>query len=111
MKPSKRARLRKAGFTLGSAAEFLGLSDEERALVAMKLALVDGVKALRQAQGVTQADLAERLGSSQSRVAKLEAGDRSVSLDLLMRALLILGSSRKQIAALIGSTQRRRRAA
>lgn len=108
---AKRERLRKAGFRVGSAADFLGLSEEEQALVAIKLELVDGVKALRTGQQITQSELAERLGSSQSRVAKLEAGDRSVSIDLLMRALLSLGASRKQIAAMIGSAQRRKPAA
>lgn len=101
MKTSKRDRLRKAGFKVGSAAELLNLNDEEQALVAMKLGLVDGVKALRVEQQVTQGELARRLGSSQSRIAKLEAGDRSVSLDLLMRALLSLGARRRQIAAMI----------
>jgi DNA-binding transcriptional regulator YiaG len=111
VKASKRKRLREAGFRIGSAADFLGLNDEEQALVAMKLELVDGVKALRSEQGITQAELARRLGSSQSRVAKLEAGDRSVSIDLLMRALLNLGASRKQIGAMIGNAQRRKPAA
>jgi DNA-binding transcriptional regulator YiaG len=111
VKASKRERLRKAGFKIGSAADFLGLREEEQALVAIKRELVDGVKARRTEQRVTQAELARRLGSSQSRVAKLEAGDRSVSLDLLMRALLSLGASRKDIAAMIGSGHRRRPAA
>jgi DNA-binding XRE family transcriptional regulator len=111
MKASKRERLRRAGFKVGSAASFLGLSDEEQELVAMKLELVAGVKARRTAQGITQAALAQRLGSSQSRVAKLEAGDPSVGLELLMRALLNLGATRKQIATLIGSVQRRKPAA
>jgi DNA-binding XRE family transcriptional regulator len=111
MKASKRERLRKAGFKVSRAADFLGLSAEEQALVAMKLELVDGVKTLRTEQRITQAELAQRLGSSQSRVAKLEAGDRSVSIDLLMRALLNLGASRKQIAAMIGNAQRRKPAA
>jgi DNA-binding transcriptional regulator YiaG len=111
VKASKRERLLKAGFKVGDAAEFLGLSDEEQVLVAMKLELVDGVRALRSARKVTQAELANRLGSSQSRVAKLEAGDRSISFDLLMRALLSLGASRKQIAAMIGHARRRRPAA
>jgi DNA-binding XRE family transcriptional regulator len=111
MKASKRERLRKAGFRVASAAEFLGLSDEEQAFVTMKLELVDGVRTLRTELQVTQAELAKRLGSSQSRIAKLEAGDRSVSLDLLMRALLSLGANRKQIANLIGQAQRRKPAA
>jgi DNA-binding XRE family transcriptional regulator len=92
MKASKRERLRKAGFRIGGAAAFLGLSDEEQELVAMKLELVDGVKARRSEQRITQAELARRLGSSQSRVAKLEAGDPSVGIELLMRALLSLGA-------------------
>ena len=110
MKPNKQRRLRKAGFKVGSAADFLGLSAEERALVDLKLDLVAGVKALRVEKQITQAQLATLLGSSQSRVAKLEAGDGSVSFDLLMRALLSLGSTRKSIAALIASGGRVRRA-
>jgi DNA-binding XRE family transcriptional regulator len=101
MRETKKEKLRKAGWKVSTAAEFLGLSAEEEALVAMKLNLVEGVRALRARTHITQADLAKRLGSSQSRVAKLEAGDRSVSLDLLMRALLSLGASKKDIAGII----------
>jgi DNA-binding XRE family transcriptional regulator len=107
VKASKRERLRKAGFNVASAADFLGLTAAEQLLVAMKLELVAGVKELRSEQRITQAELAKRLGSSQSRVAKLEAGDRTVSIDLLMRALLSLGASRRQIAALIGAQRRK----
>jgi DNA-binding XRE family transcriptional regulator len=102
MTASKKQKLRKAGWKLGSAAEFLGLSAEEQALVAMKLDLVQGVRVLRERHRITQAELAKRLGSSQSRVAKLEAGDRSVSMELLMRALLSLGASKKEIGAMLG---------
>ena len=102
MKAIKKQKLRKAGWKVSTAAEFLGLSAEEEALVTMKLNLVEGVRALRMRNHITQAELAKRLGSSQSRVAKLEAGDRSVSLDLLMRALLSLGASKKDIAGIIG---------
>lgn len=101
MKASKKKKLHKAGWKVSSAADFLGLNAEEQALVAMKLDLVQGVRVLRERHQVTQADLAKRLGSSQSRVAKLEAGDRSVSIELLMRALLSLGASKKQIGAMI----------
>lgn len=103
MKARKKQKLRKAGWKVGSAAEFLGLTAEEEALVAMKLDLALGVRSLRARAQVSQAELAKRLGSSQSRVAKLEAGDRSVSMELLMRALLSLGASKKQIAAMIGT--------
>lgn len=97
MKPSKMKRLRAAGWKAGGAAEFLGLSEAEAALVELKLALVAAVRATRQKCGLSQTDLAQRLRSSQSRVAKIEAGDASVSLDLIVRALLAAGASRKDV--------------
>jgi DNA-binding XRE family transcriptional regulator len=111
MKTSKRQRLRKAGYRVGSAGELLGLTPQEEALIEMKLNLVDGVKKLRAKHRFSQAELAKQLGSSQSRVAKLEAGDPSVSIDLLLRALLTLGSSRRQIANIVAMSARRRSAA
>lgn len=86
------------GRAVGSAADFLELSAEEAALVEMRLALSASVRDRRQRARLTQTALAKRLGSSQSRVAKMEAGDPSVSLDLLVRALLSLGATRKDVA-------------
>lgn len=97
MKPTKMKRLRAAGWKAASTAEFLGLSEAEAALVELKLALVAAVRATRQKRGLSQTDLAQRLRSSQSRVAKIEAGDASVSLDLIVRALLAAGASRKDV--------------
>lgn len=97
MKSMKMKHLRAAGWKAGSAAEFLGLSEAEAALVELKLALVAAVRAARQKRGLSQIDLAQRLRSSQSRVAKIEAGDASVSLDLIVRALLAAGASRKDV--------------
>ena len=93
MEKRKQRRLEARGWRIGTAAEFLGLTTEEAALVEMKLRLSQAVKARRKALGLTQAAMAKRLGSSQSRVAKLETGDRSVSIDLLMKALVILGAT------------------
>jgi len=93
MEKRKQRRLEARGWRVGSAAEFLGLSAEEAALVEMKLRLSQALKARRTALRLSQTALAKRLGSSQSRVAKMEAGDRSVSIDLLMKALLTLGAS------------------
>jgi DNA-binding transcriptional regulator YiaG len=101
MDTKKRARLEAAGWTVGSADEFLELSPEESAFVEVKLALSSGLKEIRAEQGLTQGELAERLGSSQSRVAKMEASDPSVSLDLLVRGLLAAGATKKDIAAVI----------
>lgn len=97
MDTKKRKRLEAAGFAVGSAAEFLELAPEEAALVEMRLALSRALRERRTAAGLTQAALARRVGSSQSRVAKMEAGDPSVSLDLLVRALLAAGASRREV--------------
>jgi transcriptional regulator with XRE-family HTH domain len=50
---------------------------------------------------MTQMDKARLLKSSQSRVAKIEAGDTSVSLDLLVRSLIVLGATRQEVAHVI----------
>ena len=108
MKSEKRKRLENAGFRVGSTADFLGLTPEESALVDMKLSLSDRVRDWRARAGITQAELAARIGSSQSRVAKLEAGDPAVSLDLLVRASLAAGATPAQIArALIAKPRAR----
>ena len=94
----KRKRLEAAGWTVGEVAAFLKLTTEEAALVEMRLALSRTLRERRLAAGLTQTALAKQLGSSQSRVAKLEGGDASVSLELLIRALLSVGASRKEVA-------------
>jgi DNA-binding XRE family transcriptional regulator len=99
MDAKKRKRLEKAGWSVGDAAAFLELSSEEAALIEMRIALSRSLKERRVAAGLTQAGLAKLLGSSQSRVAKLEAADPSVSLELLIRALLAVGASRKDVAS------------
>jgi len=93
MKKGKREKLKAAGWAVGSVQDFLGLSDAEAALIEVKLALSRTLRDRRQRRGVSQVELAKRLGSSQSRVAKMEAGDPSVSMDLLVRSLLVLGAS------------------
>ena len=101
MKKSKRAKLEAAGWAVGSVQDFLGLSDAETALIEMKLALSRTLRDRRQRRGVSQVELAKRLRSSQSRVAKMEAGDPSVSMDLLVSSLLVLGASSTDLARAI----------
>lgn len=103
MKSSKRKKLQSTGWRVGTPAEFLDLSPEEAAYVELKLALADYLKALRVQSGWTQTQVAKRLDSSQSRVAKMEAADPSVTVDLLVRALLTLGASRKELGRVIAS--------
>jgi DNA-binding XRE family transcriptional regulator len=110
MKPEKRKRLEAAGWRVGTAGEFLGLTNEEAALIELKLDLARAVKAERIRRKMTQEELGERLGSSQSRVAKMEGGDPSVSIDLLIRALFRLGVSRRDLVRHLSVLTRKRAA-
>ncbi len=101
MDKRKRAKLAKKGWTVGSAAEFLDLSAEESAYLEMKLALSEKLKESRIRKRLTQEQLADALESSQSRIAKMEAGDRTVSLDLLVKSLLAIGVSKKELGKII----------
>jgi len=97
MKPERKKQLEKTGWKAGSADEFLGLSAQESALVNIRLALAHTLKARRQKLGISQGELARRLGSSQSRVAKMEAAEPDVSLDLLVRAMLASGANPRDV--------------
>ncbi len=98
MKAGKKKRLEAAGWCVSSTEEFLGLSKEEAAIVEMKIALADKVRALRQKHHLSQGQLAERMHSSQSRVAKIEARDPKVSMELLVKAALAAGGTKKEVA-------------
>jgi ribosome-binding protein aMBF1 (putative translation factor) len=100
---TKRAKLKTHGWSVGTPAEFLGLSDQEAALVELRLALSTSLRRWRTQRGLSQTELARRLKSSQSRVAKMEAGDATVSVDLLMRSLIAMGATPKDLARAISS--------
>ena len=102
----KKKRLTARGWKVGNTDEFLGLAPEEAIYIDLKLALSDYLKTKRQQKKLTQVELGKLLRSSQSRVAKMESGDPSVSLDLLIRALLALGVSREELACVIESKER-----
>ena len=103
MNAARQARLEAAGFRIGNTQEFLGLTPEETALVEMRLALSAAIRQRRQSQNLSQHVFARRLHSSQSRVAKIEAGDPSVSVDLLLRALLATGATRAEVGEVISA--------
>ena len=103
MQVAKRRRLLQRGWAVGDADEFLGLTAEERALVDLRLRLAKGLKLQRVQRRLTQGELARVVKSSQSRVAKMEAGDPSVSIDLLLRSLIALGASNADLARIISA--------
>lgn len=103
MRRNTKERLEKKGWRFGTTQEFLGLSDEEAAYVELRLRLAGNLRQRRQRRNLSQTELARLLHSSQSRVAKMEGGDPSVSLDLLIRSLLALGVSSRDLARTISA--------
>lgn len=102
MNKAKLQKLQAAGWKVGGASDFLKLSDEEIMLVELKLSLTSALKQARAKRRLSQVDLAQRMGSSQSRVAKIEAGDPAVSLDLIVRALFAAGATRQELQRAFG---------
>jgi len=98
---AKRSRLKAKGWRVGSAADFLELTPEEAEFVELKLALGSYLKDIRRERRWTQTQMARQLGSSQSRVAKMEAADGSVTLDLLVKSLLTVGASPGDVGRVI----------
>jgi|AntRauTorckE6833_2_1112554.scaffolds.fasta_scaffold21306_2 ribosome-binding protein aMBF1 (putative translation factor) len=89
--------LKKKGFHVGSVDQFLELTPEESTMIEIRLQLVDLVKSRREKRGLTQTELAASMGSSQSRIAKLESGDTGITIDFMIRALLQLGITKKEL--------------
>ena len=101
MNTAKKKVLESKGLKIGTSKEFLNLSSEEAAYVELKLLLSKNLQNTRKQKRMTQHQMARLIKSSQSRIAKMEAGDPSVSLDLLVRSLLILGTTRKNLARML----------
>ena len=100
----KQRRLEVQGWKFGSAKDLLNLTDEDVEFIELHLALAALLAKRRKSLGYTQTEVADLIGSSQSRVAKMEAGDPTVSVDLLIRTLLALGANRRQLGRAIGSS-------
>ncbi len=103
MQSNKQKKLEAKGWKVGSASDFLELSPEEEAYIELKLSLCKTLKRLRTKKRLSQNDLAKMIRSSQSRVAKMEACDSSVSLDLVIRSLFSVGVSKKDLAKAVSS--------
>ena len=106
MQQAKRKKLNSSGWKVGSVSDFLGLSPEEQTFIEMKISLSQQLKEMRQRKHLSQVDFAKIIRSSQSRVAKMESGSASVSIDLLIKSLLALGASQKDLAKAISSKPR-----
>ena len=101
MDSKKKKQLESKGYKVGSVDDFLGLSKEESEYIELKLALSNALANHRKKNKLTQTQLAEKIKSSQSRIAKMEKGDPTVSLDLIIRSLLAMGATKENIAEMI----------
>ena len=101
MREAKRARLQAKGWKVGGAKEFLGLSDQEAEYIEIKLGLAESLRKKRRQRRLGQTDMAKLVKSSQSRGAKMEAADHSVSIDLIIRSLIALGTSNPELGRII----------
>jgi predicted XRE-type DNA-binding protein len=99
MDPRRKKTLEAAGFMVGDVDEFLGLSPDEMQMVELRVKLIRAVRELRERQGITQKQLANRMKSSQPRIAKMEANDMGVSLDLMFRGYFALGGRLDDLTA------------
>jgi transcriptional regulator with XRE-family HTH domain len=102
MDQAKRKRLEAAGWRMGTVAEFFNLSPEESAYLEIRVRLSNALRQRRSSRGVSQTAFAELLGSSQSRVAKMEGHDPSVTIDLLIKALIATGASLGELSRIVG---------
>ena len=101
MKTITKKRLKRAGWKVGTVSDLLGLSREDEAFIELKVALAKALRGRRENRGLTQIDVARLVRSSQPRVAHMEAGETSVSIDLLVRTLFALGSSLHDLARIV----------
>lgn len=97
MDSKKKKKLLASGWKSGSAVDFLKLTKEEVELIELKISLSQLLQESRKRKHITQTKLAELISSSQSRVAKMEKSDPSVSLDLIVRSLFALGVKKSEM--------------
>lgn len=101
MKTEKKEILEKNGWKVGNVADFLELSKEDSAYLELRLSMATYIKSLRKKNHLRQIDLAKRLHTSQSRIAKIESADPTVSLDLMAKSAFAMGATPKQLAKAI----------
>jgi DNA-binding XRE family transcriptional regulator len=106
MRAAKVKRLEKTGWRVGDAADFLALDDVDSKLLDIKIALARLLRSTRARRRLTQFELAEKIGSSQSRLAKFEAGDPSVSVDLLFRSVIAAGAKASDLAKAVSGRRK-----
>jgi len=93
-----QSALEEAGYRFMDAADFLELTEEERQLVELRMVIRRKIRFQREKLNMTQQQLAKKMNSSQSRVAKMESGASDVSLDLMFRGFFAAGGRLSDLA-------------
>lgn len=101
MEKNKQNKLETAGWKIGSVDEFLNLNQQEAAYIELKLSLSKNLQKRRRSLNITQKDFAKMIKSSQSRVAKMESGDPTVTIDLLVKSLLTLKTPKNSLSRIL----------
>ncbi len=91
MNSKKRKALKAAGWKIGDAADFLGMSDQERQLLDARVEVALAVRRQRESHKLSQQQLASRIKTSQPRIVKIERAAADVSLDQLLRTFAAAG--------------------
>jgi len=97
----KKHKIEAKGWKVGDVDEFLGLDKADMAIVEMKVALALAIVAKRKQCHWTQLEMAKAMKSSQSRIAKIEHADPTVSMELMLRYLFTLGVTRQEVAQVL----------
>ena len=92
-------RIKAAGYKVTTADEWLGLTPEESQLVDIRLALAEQLEEVRKEKGISQAQLAARMGTKQSGIARMVNRPETSSMDNLVKGLIALGVPISKIAA------------
>ena len=100
MNNEKRKSLEAAGFRFGDAADFLELTQEERMLMELRMAIAKAIRNRREQSNLSQKEVAARIKTTQPRVVKIEAAASDVSLDQMFRGLFAVGGT---VEDLVGS--------
>jgi predicted XRE-type DNA-binding protein len=110
MDATKRKAIEAAGWKVGDAADFLGMSADERQLLDARVALARAIRLQRESVNMSQKELGQRMKTSQPRVARIERAAPDVSLDQLVRALTAAGA-KIVVRAAAGKTSKGKRPA
>ena len=99
MTKEKIKKLEAMGFKVTTTKDWLRLSVEEEKVIEMRVALAAELEKMRKEAGLTQAQLAKKLGTKQSGVARMINNPDTATIDNLIKAMVAMGASVGRIAA------------